>query len=449
MESSGIFIGREDPIATLMDKLEHPEKHRNLRILSICGPGGIGKTHLLEHIVSLGNVEGHWGSSWGRHGYLLLRTRGTNSPMGDIVTDQLLRNMIPNELSSSIYFKRTRACSDLLDRMDVKAKRRVLLSTENKQVSDAVNAIFALGRGAQNLSPKLKEYIDLDSIDERHIDTAVNLILNTKVHSAIKSLWPRGFDVFNFRLQDDLLKDQAGTLAECLISDIKELLLSRDYERNSVERIMWIIDDYEGLKDRLEGYLLKYLLPQIKNSSVRMDLLIAGRDAVKDTNIEWEKDYRQNLLKEIRLEEFDKKEAEELCRKSGIIEKNAIAKILSQSYGYPFLLASNIEDFNRGGSTALSINHFVDRTTKWMAVKQRHWALALAYLKEINVDTIQRVLPNETATEVLEWFKGESSLRSPFSNTWQILPVIRQKMMESVSIDAPSRHKKLIDAARK
>lgn len=83
-----------------------------------------------------------------------------------------------------------------------------------------------------------------------------------------------------------------------------------------------------------------------------------------------------------------------------------------------------------------------------MSPQQKQWAIRIAFLDEISLETIPRVLPSEDPEAVLTWFKREASLRAPTAERWSMRPMIRTKLKEYVRNDSPAKHGELTEAAR-
>ena len=126
-----------------------------------------------------------------------------------------------------------------------------------------------------------------------------------------------------------------------------------------------------------------------------------------------------------------------------------MARILDETAGYPYLLAGEVEAELDGGRTALGLKGFHDRTTRWMSPTQRAWLVPLCFLDEINEETIAVILPNDDPRRVLEWFKGEASVRSPTANKWEVLPIIRSRICAYLKLDSPKRHRDFQERAAK
>lgn len=74
--------------------------------------------------------------------------------------------------------------------------------------------------------------------------------------------------------------------------------------------------------------------------------------------------------------------------------------------------------------------------------------MRIAFLDEISLETIPRVLPSENPEAVLTWFKREASLRAPTAERWSMRPMIRTKLREYVRNDSPAKHAELSKAAQ-
>lgn len=51
--------------------------------------------------------------------------------------------------------------------------------------------------------------------------------------------------------------------------------------------------------------------------------------------------------------------------------------------------------------------------------------------------TVKCMLPEPDPAEVVQWFKQESSIRSPDAQKWKMLPLIRSRIQASVRNDSP------------
>ncbi|CAN5870360.1 hypothetical protein BH11MYX2_BH11MYX2_19530 [soil metagenome] len=106
------------------------------------------------------------------------------------------------------------------------------------------------------------------------------------------------------------------------------------------------------------------------------------------------------------------------------MDAEKVERIVTDTQGYPHLLESEVDDEIHGQSSALSRELFFERTTQWMSAQQKQWAVRIAFLDEISLEIIPRVIPNVDPEAVLAWFKREASLRAPVADRWSMRPMI-------------------------
>ena len=96
----------------------------------------------------------------------------------------------------------------------------------------------------------------------------------------------------------------------------------------------------------------------------------------------------------------------------------------------------------------ISLQKFVDQTTRWMTQEQKQLTIALAFIEDVNEDTVRHLLPDSNPMEVVEWFKRESSIRSPEARKW-ILPILQLRIQASIKNDSPSPYRNFRQKAEK
>lgn len=242
----------------------------------------------------------------------------------------------------------------------------------------------------------------------------------------------------------------SATLATSLISDLSKALVQRapllDRTLEKRGRLLLIVDDYERTRDVLGEFLLGHVVRALESAGFESLLIVIGRDRLKSTAPGWGQHHQDSLLDPIDLVELSSDEAEAYIRMRGIDRAEAVARIIRDTAGYPYLLAAEVDDELEGGSSALSRKNFFDRTTQWMTSEQKDWSKRLAFLDEISLETIALVVPDldrAGATKVLEWFKSEASLRSPSSSRWALRPMIKTKLKEYVQNDSQADYDEL------
>ena len=78
-----------------------------------------------------------------------------------------------------------------------------------------------------------------------------------------------------------------------------------------------------------------------------------------------------------------------------------------------------------------------------MTPAQKAWLLPLCFLDEIDEESVAVMLPEDDPARVLEWFKGEASVRSPSASHWEVLPILRSRLCAYCRVDSPRRFREL------
>jgi hypothetical protein len=109
------FIGRDNPVQSIRNELSC-QSDNHVRILSISGPGGVGKTFLLDHALSELDLQDL--------GYPPLRVNGNTSSatFADIIVRDLIGTEHPAIAGDPRYFRVTRKGWDYLQWMDANAR---------------------------------------------------------------------------------------------------------------------------------------------------------------------------------------------------------------------------------------------------------------------------------------------------------------------------------------
>lgn len=209
-----------------------------------------------------------------------------------------------------------------------------------------------------------------------------------------------------------------------------------------------IFDDYETLEPTLDDFLRREFLPRLGKAKFQTVIIILGRDSIR-VNFAWDQYFGKDIVLDHRLTPLSDNESRQYLEALGIHDPNARERIIKDSLGLPFLLAAEAECEVQGESSALSLQKFVDRTTRWMTQEQKGWALALAFLDDVNRDTVGHMLPDSNPMEVVEWFKREASIRSPEAGKWKMLPILRSRIQVSIQNDSPSQYRIYKDKAAK
>lgn len=434
--------------------------HREgLAICGISGAGGIGKSYLVEHVLS--SLEP------AKAGWLALRVDAAQAQTrGDffaLVGGQLARRSLAPPADPRVdYFPETRR---------VAAAHRALVAKVAKELErqgapeDVRQAAAALLRSAHFLNkavPRSREFIDVakfnldpDTVNES-IDEAWDTINLLKTLRDTEWLPEAVRNRLGENLTNRLKRDLYGVTADAVVSDLSAALPGR-FSTNSpngtrfaipgLDRLLLVVDDYEALGATLVDFLISSLIPRLAEARFATMLIVAGRDALEDTHPGWGQHCKRYLTDPIQLRPFDAETAEQLMAAEGVAE-NRRAAIYELTQGFPFLLSLAIEEAATDGASALFLKRFFDRTTRWMSREEREWFTGTCYLDEVNEDTLRLVFPEEDIGAIQDWFEGEASIRDPSAPTFRVRPLIREKVLSYVEVRSPKRHRELRSRAQ-
>lgn len=437
-----LFVGRDSPQEKLRSFIAGNLTSKKVRILPVSGPGGIGKTYLLDHVLATSNYKSR--------AYLEVRIHGSDNPgpIGSLGTDDWMKGSTGVDISQSQVYRRIKRCQSALSQIDAAAKSELLEAAADKdEVKAVLQKAFKVGRGIQEVIPALDKYVNLKKVKDETVADAVDLARRAKAFGREREFiaWAVGKER-GAGLRNRLRSNLSQTLAECLVADVSDII---NRQKEGIERLLLIVDDYEGLQSRIERFLVDDLIPRLEGASIETDLVVLGRDALADTHPAWRQNMDGYMLQDVKLQPFSDAEARSFCMQSGLSDSKAIDRIIDETKGFPFLLASEVEDELAGGRSALGLKSFFDRTTRWMNPGQRDWLKALVFLDIVNRETIPSVLPESDSNEVLEWFKNEASIRDTTAKVWVVRPIIGSRIQEYVAVDSPVVAQQLKDKAAK
>lgn len=433
-----MFVGRTDPTKQLGEFLENRKGGGGLRIFSIGGPPGVGKTFLLDHVIASADIESRE--------YLGLRV-SAHPPvpsLATIVTENLVQGLMFREVPIDETFKSVANVRDAVDTIDRRAKAEALGAADDRDTRDVIESLFSVAKGIQTVSPKLKEYIDLDQIPEKAVHAATKLLRNGKALEpewVLPGPWP---DLTGRRLRNSVRSNLESALSDAFFSDVDQFFTKTAAgARGGASRLLIVLDDYEALQDRVEAFLLGHLCPKLHAATFSTDLVVIGRDVLRRTSAMWEKNFKRQLKGEIELSTFSEAEVREYCIEAGLNRPDQVAQVLERTSGYPYLLPSVVNSELSGGSAAVDTVGFFERISAWMSPKEREWLLVVCFLDVVNEDTVADILPNANPAEVVDWFESEPSIRSTSATRLALVPVIKQGLQDYVQLRSPKRYREL------
>jgi hypothetical protein len=457
-QRAGEAIHRGSEVARLSALIEGPEP--GLSLCAVSGPGGVGKSYFLEHVLRARDLAGQ--------GWLELRADGSNPRnRGDffgLVEGQLARRSLPPPaIPDRDYFPQTRKVAAV--------HRRLLDATAAELAARGApegtrQAALAILRGARFLNehlPKTRELLDLASFDldpasvNEAVDSAWALLTGL---SALRE-WTRLpgplLDLTGVGLENRVKRDVFRTTADALVADLSAALAAprpKDFWKLThppvpgLGRLVLVLDDYEVLAPVLGDFLIGSLVPALATARFATLLIVSGRDDLEATHAGWAQHCRQYLKDQIRLAPFDLATALSLLAEAGVPEERR-DRIFEATQGFPFLLGLAIEEAgSEGGGSALFLRKFFDRTTRWMTAREREWFTLVSYLDVVNEDTLARLFPADEVSRIQDWFEREASIRDPGAAHFRVRPLIREKVLRYLELRSPAKHRDLLERAK-
>jgi AAA ATPase domain len=429
------ICGRIAEIDDLQKALALPNS--NLEIVGVSGYGGVGKTHLVRHVIDQVRPE--------QDGRLVLWIDGSAKGLaGDfmrILTEMLAPQHLRGVGSSAKneFFPQVRrlqkAYAAESNGLLAEVQKSDKSATEDlDRVKKAVLLLIKLGTAFNRLSGKRK---GKDLLREEHLedcaDKAFELIQPyVEDSSRLPTFLQDALGMSYARKVRTQLFDMA---ADALLTDLTAMLVgwsSKDWAKyvhgkiKGFDRLLLIVDDFEILGRALAPFLLGHLLPLLKSAKFQSQVVVIGRDALRDADAGFEHHFASHITLQTRLKPFTEREALEMLKAAGYSEEKS-REINAQCNGLPFLLTAFAESHKQD---ALFYQRFFDRTTRWMTDTQRDWFLALCYLDEVNQDTVTAMLPNEDSAVIVDWFRHEASVRDDAGERFRVKPFIREMVLQ-------------------
>ena len=434
-------------------------------ICSISGPGGVGKTYLVEEALSSERPR--------ELGYVHLFADASNpQTRGDffgLIEGQLAtRGLPPPAQPDRDYFPRTRRVADA--HRDLVEKATAELRTREgapPEVKEAAVALLRAGHLLNEAFPKSRKYLNVTrlGLDEQNapgvLDKAWDTIGTLQALGTSARLPGPVGKALGQNLRRRVRRDLFNVTADALIDDLASMidtggdgprrrLRKESSSRKGVtgaNRLLIVLDDYETLAPLLGDFLLGSLLPRLASAPFPTLLVIGSRDDLEATHPGWGQNANRWLREKIHLSPFDQETAFGLLAEAGIARERWTT-IYDVTHGFPFLLTLAIEEATaHDADSALFAKKFFDRTTRWMTPKQQEWFATVCYLDRIDEDTLRTFFPKEEIPFVQDWFESEASIRDPASPSFQMRPLVREKALRYLEARAPSHHREMLRKA--
>ncbi len=435
------------------------EGSENLSICSISGPGGVGKTYLLDHVLSKLSPRAL--------NYLTLRVDGSNpeksSDFFGLVADQLAKRSLPPPAKMSRdYFPNTRNIDDLHKRLLSDVEKELMDSGLDPETRAAILSLVKIAHVCNEWMPVSNIPVKLvlstignEEAVKKALDT-VGPIIDSLIINHPPILDPF-FDLLGVSKRNRVKKDLYGVTADAFIKDVQVAIGAPGRSKVSLthppikglKRLLMVIDDYEALHPVIGSYLIGALMPRLSEADFQTVMIICCRDDLDATDPSWNQHRKSFFKEDIRLMPFSEDAAKSLMSEAGVPPEQQDG-IYSATSGFPFLLTLAIEEITTtAGGSALFAKKFYDRTSRWMNGRQREWFNRVCYLDEVNEDSLSVFFEEHQVSGVQNWFEGEASIRDPDSPTFSVRPVIRNKTLEYMKLRSPRLHEERQETAKR
>ncbi|WP_394835631.1 ATP-binding protein [Pendulispora rubella] len=449
-----VDIHRGSEVSRLVKALE--EAPSNLSIVAVSGPGGVGKTYLLSHVLEM--VEPS------RLGYLTLQTNAENPEVREdffgILEKLFPRSLPPPANPNKDYFPHLRDVAARHRRLVGKVMSEIQKQGATESVQRVAKALLNTGRALNAVVPPSKVILNVSGVRDAQLEEAFEgagkLLRGLSQMGESTALWGPLRDLTGATRANRLKRDLYSLAASELRADLVAAL--RGYERRDLARFMHapipglsslliVIDDYEALQGALGDFLTGALVHELAESRLRTVLVILGRDDLQSTHPGWGQHCRRYLRDQIRLAPLDKEGAGAILSAAGIPESRW-SDLYESTQGYPFLLNLAIEEKLEPGSDSVTfLQRFIERTTRWMSEEQREWFFRICYLDRVDEDSLCSLFPADKVPSIQSWFEKESSIRDPFAEYFRVRPMVREKVLRYLAVRSPSRHRELLTLA--
>ncbi|WP_337319811.1 hypothetical protein [Variovorax sp. CCNWLW186] len=452
------FVGRQDSAARLKAVLRGEERSRSgkLSVLSVEGPGGIGKTSFFDHVSQEIDLDAR--------NFLVVRIGG-NGDTGKSV-QHAVRSLTAQPSSKNLplrppgaYFpgllEAVTAYEDILREALEEYARSPAQDTAAEMVMSAIDVLVGLGKPVNKLVPKTEEYLNFSELGKHRDGISKALAgLSALQSSDIGFLEKLGLDS-SATMRNALKKGPLQVFSQRLYEDLSAILVgydSKDFFKpklakfEKVDRLLLIIDDYEAVKGSLERFLVDHFLPLLKDAKFDTIAVIIGRDRLADTaSGDWDRQLGGVLLDPITLRGLNRIELDELARLNGIDDPLELERAWRDTEGYPFFIQLWLEEAQSGGRSAMLLKRAYERTTKWMNDEERRWLAHALILDKVDIRQFRTVLGDEQeARRAFAWFEGDASVRDPEGKTFKVREYLRSRLFDYIELSDPDFHDDLL-----
>lgn len=442
------LVGRQADIAKLRSVLEgRCRSEDNLIILSIDGPGGVGKSSLIRMAESASDLPSP----------KTLRIRLDGSKAVDSL-DAFLSNFVhalKHEASrefarGNIALPETESLLKISSELMKSAERELQEARNAEEIVKVARSLMAIGKAINSVQKKTTSYFDAEKIEKIFEKSDPEDLIVAFQYEAPGWIAKLGIGTKEINLRNELRKCAPKAFASALIKDLSVLIngwkLSDAHKPlpqklGDCERLILILDDYESMSPYIGSFLAEYFLPGLREARIKTTAVIAGRDDLSATNAAWSQHLQEYLIDPpISVGPLSNQDIEVIASNEGVNAED----LWRDTEGYPFFIQLWIESKRRGGETALSLKKFYDRTTRWMTEEQKNWLEYCLFIDDVNKETLSKITSDTgLATKILEWFMSEGSIRATDTKSFTIRSYLRKRLLEYLEITDPERFRTL------
>ena len=450
------FVGRREAIQRLALVLKGTDRAGDkLTIQSVEGPGGIGKTCLFNHVLASNELVDQK--------YLTLKVDGNDPSASSLV--RAIPRMVDSAQAEAIRGRQAGSYFPEVDRI-TKAietiRGEAIAEFQKRQPGDQegqsalsrfLDLAFETGKRISDAVPITKKYINIREIEKswRLLEGLVPTMVSLREETAW--FWEKLGLGESTALRNSIKENACGPLSDALVSDLSTILhgyLGKDWWRpnkpkvEGIDRLLFVIDDYEKLEEALGQFLIEHFFPALRTASFQSVVVILGRDQLVNSHAAWDQHLKPVLRKPITLDPLSRNEMDELVASYIVGGRDEQDRAWSDTQGYPFYVQLWIEEIESGGRSAVMLKRFHDRTTRWMSDEQKRWLQATLFLDEVNIRTLRCMVGSaEEAKQAFRWFEREGSVRDTTGSPFRVREYLRSRLIDYIRVSDPDRYDEL------
>ena len=445
------FVGRLTTVERLRSVLKGLTRaDGKVTLQSIEGPGGIGKTFLLDHVMTTTPLA--------ERQYLQLRIDGNDPSAANLI--RAVSRMIDSADAEAIRSYPARSCfpevTRVLEAIET-IKNEAMTEFEKRSPSEKEGLIalsrfldlaFEAGRHVNNIVPLTKQYMNVRELENHRKSLQALIPIMESLHEETLGFLERLGLGKATALRNAIKENACRPFAEAFLSDLSAILAeyrAEDWYKpthskiEGIARLLLIFDDYEKLQVSIGEFVVSYLLPALKSARFESVVIILGRDQLQATHPAWDQHLRLTLLPRIVLEPLSRQNMEDLVESYGIRSPGEKERAWQDTQGYPFYVQLWIEEVEAGGRSAVMLKRFYDRTTRWMSDKEKEWLHLTLFLQEVNKRSLRSMMGGDEkeAESAFKWFEREGSVRDTVGGVFRVREYLRSRLSDYLRISDP------------